>query len=153
LLKKDLYEVSYQIVGPLNSDLKESVKYLPFWTLQIQTGKDSPGRFFVPAFRYRRLKALSDLTRNLFRKQPCYSVLDGERPDVHGCYYDQEDATMLARFIHVELDSKRSGSVKAFEEAEFSVTSTNLVWFPFKVQGQSLTDPFTSQSLFQNLLL
>ncbi len=153
LLKKDLYEVPYQIAGRPNSDQKEPVKYLPFWTLQVQTDKDSPGRFFVPAFRYRRLKALSDLARNLFRKQPSYPVLDGERPEVHGCYYDQEDAAMLAQFIHVGLESKRSGKIKAFDEEKFSVTNTNLAWFPFKVQGQSLTDPFTSQSLFQNLLL
>jgi hypothetical protein len=160
LLKKDLYEVSYQIAERPNSDQKEPVKYLPFWTLQarlpsgqVRTDKDSPGRFFVPAFRYRRLKSLSDLARNLFKKQPSYSVLDGERPEVHGCYYDQEDAAMLAQFIHVELTARRSGNVKNFDEEKFSVTSTSLAWFPFKVQGQSLTDPFTSQSLFQNLLL
>jgi hypothetical protein len=80
-------------------------------------------------------------------------VLDGERPEVHGCYYDQEDAAMLAQFIHVGLETKRSGKIKAFHEEKFSVTNTNLTWFPYKVQGQSLTDPFTSQSLFQNLLL
>ncbi|MCI0526615.1 MAG: hypothetical protein L0Y56_04065 [Nitrospira sp.] len=153
LLKKDLYEVPYQIAGSPNSDPKEPVKYLPFWTLQAQTDKDVPGRFFVPAFRYRRLKVLSDLARNLSRKQPSYPVLDGERPQVHGCYYDQEDAAMLAQFIHVELVSRHSGKIKAFHEEKFSVTNTNLTWFPYKVQGQSLTDPFTSQSLFQNLLL
>jgi hypothetical protein len=153
LLKKDLYEVPYQIVGQPNSDQKEPVKYLPFWTLQVQADKNSLGRFFVPAFRYRRLKVLSDLARNLSRKQPSYPALDGERPQVHGCYYDQEDAAMLAQFIHVGLASKRLGSIKAFDEEKFSVTNTNLAWFPFKVQGQSLTDPFTSQSLFQNLLL
>jgi hypothetical protein len=153
LLKKDLYEVPYQIAGLANSDQKEFVKHLPFWTLQVQTDKDPSGRFFIPAFRYRRLKVLSDLARNLSRKQPSYPVMDGESPQVHGCYYDQEDAAMLAQFIHVELMSRRSGGIKGFDEKKFSVTHANLAWLPFKVQGQSLTDPFTSQSLFQNLLL
>jgi DNA-directed RNA polymerase subunit RPC12/RpoP len=160
LLKKDLYEVPYQIAGLLSSGQKEPIKYLPFWMLQarlpsgqVQADKNTPGRFFIPAFRYRRLKVLSDLARNLSKKQPSYPVLDGERPEVHGCYYDQEDAAMLAQFIHVGLETKRSGKIKAFHEEKFSVTNTNLTWFPYKVQGQSLTDPFTSQSLFQNLLL
>jgi len=153
LLKKDLYEVPYQIAGLPSSDQKAPVKYLPFWLLQVQTDKDSPGLFFIPAFRYRRLKALNDLARNLSRKQPSYRVLEGERPEVQGCYYDQEDAAILAQFVNVGLASKRLGSIKGFHEQKFSVTNTNLAWFPFKVQGQSLTDPFTSQSLFQNLLL
>ncbi|GEM_PF-682518 len=153
LLRKDLYEVTYQIAERPNSGQKDPVKYLPFWVLQAQTNQDVPGRFFVPAFRYRRLKALSDLSRNLSKKQPSYPVLEGERPQAHGCYYDQEDAAMLAQFIHVELIARCSGNIKVFQEEKFSVTHTNLAWFPFKVQGQSLMDPFTNQSLSQNLLL
>ncbi len=153
LLRNDLYEVPYQIAGLPNSDQKGPVKYLPFWVLQAQTDKDAPCRFFVPAFRYRRLKVLSDLARMISRKQPSYSLLDGERPEVHGCYYDQEDAAALAQFIHMNMVSKGSGDIKVFQDGKFSVSSATLTWFPFKVQGQSLTDPFTSQSLFQNLLL
>jgi hypothetical protein len=79
--------------------------------------------------------------------------LNGEKPPVYGCYYDQEDAETFAKFIHLSLKSERLGKQKAFQEDKLSITEANLTWFPFEVQGQSLTDPVTGLSLFQNLLL
>jgi DNA-directed RNA polymerase subunit RPC12/RpoP len=148
-----LYEISYQIAGLPGPDDQNGRKYLPLWVLQAQRQDNSAQKFFVPAFRYRRLKHLNDLAMHISRKQPSYSALNGERPEMHGCYYDQEDAVTLAQFINMGLAFKRVENERVFQEEKLSVTQTELTWFPFKVQGHSLTDPFTNQPLFQNLLL
>jgi LSD1 subclass zinc finger protein len=148
-----LYEVSYHIGEIPNRKKQGHMKYLPLWVLQAKIDKNSPIRFFVPAFRYRRLKFLSDLATHLSRQQPSYSVLYEKRPEVHGCYYDHEDAAMLAQFIHVGLAPKRLEVINLLQEERFSVTDSTLTWFPFKIQGNSLLDPFTGLSLPQHLLL
>jgi hypothetical protein len=148
-----LYEVSYQIADiPILKD-QVTVKYLPFWVLQVNVDGRPDFRFFVPAFRYRRLKHLSDFARHLSRKQPSYTISNGDKPPVHGCYYDQEDAETFAKFVRLSLKAERLGKQKAFQEDKLSITDSNLTWFPFKVEGQSLVDPLTGLSLFQNLLL
>ncbi|MFO0754406.1 MAG: hypothetical protein U0411_13915 [Thermodesulfovibrionales bacterium] len=130
--------------------------WLPFWVLRAEQG-EGPHRFFLPAFRYRGLKALSDLATALTRMQPEYTVSEhtdsGVRSGIsYGCYYDQEDAELLALFVH--------GGMKAREHAgatekggELALSGAELVWLPFSTKGPDLVDPFTGRALSKNALL
>ena len=108
--------------------------FLPFWQL---------GRHCVPAFRYRRLKALAMLTTRLSAKPLRYERWTGARPPVRGCFYDTDDAARLARFV-------ASGAGTAAEDGAGRAT---LVWLPFKRESQSLIDPFTGMGLQESLLV
>ena len=149
----DLYEVSCQVAEVPSDEQPEEVKYLPFWVLRAERDKNSSFQYFLPAFRYRRLKLLADLTRNLSRRQPSYSVLQGKKPAVYGCYYDQEDAVRLAQFIYAGLTLKHSQNLKAWQEDKFSEADATLTWFPFKRKGHYLLDPFTGLYPLQSSLL
>lgn len=146
----DLYEVAYAIADA--GALTEPVKYLPFWVLEIQAGTDQLHRYFVPAFGCRRLRMLSDLARKISQKQPEYVLLKAPKPELHGCYYDQEDAAKLAQFIHAGLD-KSSLEEADLEKIPFHVKNATLTWFPFSERAGGLVDPFTGFSLPKNLLL
>jgi hypothetical protein len=147
-----LSEVPYEIAERPSTGKEEPLKYLPFWVIQAEID-NRPFRFFLPAFRYRRLKFLSDLAMNFSRRQPHYSLLKDEMPDVHGCYYDQEDAVMLAQFIYAGFSSKQVVGMTALRENKFSLGHATLTWFPFKPEGNFLLDLFTGLSLPRNLLL
>jgi len=112
-----------------------------------------PSLFFLPAFRYRRLKYLSDLARTISLMQPSYSLLEGERPELHGCYYDQEDAVTLAQFTRASLIPRNLEGIKALQKDEFALTGATLTWFPFRQEPHSLRDPFLGLALPTNLLL
>jgi LSD1 subclass zinc finger protein len=122
--------------------------YLPFWQLGI--AGDSP-RAWAPAFRYRRLKALYDLAARLTAKPPGYRPWTGERPALHGCFYDAEDAALLARFAAAGRQ-RTAQAVKAAAEAEPVFTGARLTWLPFRRESQSLLDPSTGLALQETLL-
>lgn len=160
-----LYETDYVIADAGRSDLP--VTYLPFWVLAAATpkaetkngiGKETeigagrPARYFIPAFRYRRLKMLSDLAGILFKKQPFYSISEDRTPPLRGCYYDQEDAVALAQFIRAGSDKKSLEKAES-EQNHFPITDATLTWLPFRKKGGGLVDPFTGFSLPENLLL
>ncbi|MFQ5961868.1 MAG: hypothetical protein ACE5MG_10775, partial [Candidatus Methylomirabilales bacterium] len=151
--RSDLYEVPHQIAERPSSGKKQPAKYLPFWVLETEIGENLPFRFFLPAFRYRRLRLLSNLARNLSRQQPTYAVQAGERPDLHGCYYDLEDAALLAQFTYAGLTSRRPEDLRTAPVTKLRLTGRTLTWFPFKLEGNALRDPFTGTPLPQNLLL
>jgi DNA-directed RNA polymerase subunit RPC12/RpoP len=109
--------------------------YLPFWRFD-------PG-CCVPAFRYRRLKVLADLTRRLSTKPLRYERWTGERPQVRGCFYDAEDAGLLAQFVAAGQQHPAADGVRR----------AALVWLPFKRAGQELVDPFTGMGLQEGLIV
>jgi LSD1 subclass zinc finger protein len=113
--------------------------HLPFWVLDTEAG----GRMFSPAFRFRRLKYLSDLARNFARTPPAYGPLLGPRPPLVGCHYDVEDAILLARFTRAGLDPGAPA---------FTVRGATLTWFPFRREQRALRDPFTGLPLPEHLL-
>jgi hypothetical protein len=97
----------------------------------------------VPAFRYRRLKALADLAARLAATPLRFDRWTGPRPRLRGCFYDFDDACLLAQFVAVGAGSptvERPGGGK-------------LVWLPFKREGRSLIDPFTGMGLQEGLLV
>jgi hypothetical protein len=108
-------------------------------------------RAWAPAFRYRRLKALYDLAARLTAKPPGYRPWTGERPALHGCFYDAEDAALLARFAAAGRQ-RTAQAVKAAAEAEPVFTGARLTWLPFRRESQSLLDPSTGLALQETLL-
>lgn len=153
----DLREVPYRFAAVRVSVKEgEAVPYLPFWVLRTERD-GGPRRFFVPAFRYRRLKTLSDIATALTRTQPDYSVSENTDPEIrsgisYGCYYDQEDAALMALFVREGMRAKqRAGTAEEKEEISFS--AAELVCFPFLIKGPDLVDPFTGRALPKNALL
>jgi hypothetical protein len=105
----------------------------------------------VPAFRYRRLKTLEDLAARLTTNPPAYQPGTGERPAAHGCFYDAEDAVLLARFTAAGR-GRTPAAVKAAAAAEPVFPGARLTWIPFKREGQTLLDPSTGLALQETLL-
>jgi LSD1 subclass zinc finger protein len=122
--------------------------YLPFWQLE---GPDAAPRTWAPAFRYRRLKALHDLCARLSAKPPAYRPWAGERPALQGCFYDAEDAALLARFAAAGRRRTPEG-VRAAAEAEPTFTGARLTWLPFRREAQALLDPATGLALQEPLI-
>ena len=152
ILGTQLSEIPYEIAARPDSARDAATQYLPFWILQVEIHQQSL-RFFVPAFRYQRLKFLSDLGMRLSQACPSYPIAKEISHPLHGCYYDLEDAGRMADFIHVGLSSKNPTVAEALEGNALSITHAQLTWLPFKVEGNFLTDPFTGSSLPRNLLL
>lgn len=124
--------------------------YLPFWQLEPAGGTDAP-HAWAPAFRYRRLKVLHDLAARLTAKPPVYRPWTGERPAGHGCFYDAEDAALLARFAAAGR-RRTPREVKAAALTEPVFGGARLTWIPFARESQSLRDPSTGLALQEALL-
>jgi len=123
--------------------------YLPFWQLDV-TGSERP-HAWEPAFRYRRLKVLHDVGLRLSTSAPAYEPCTGEHPALRGCFYDAEDAVLLARFTAAGT-RRTPEAVKAAASAEATFAAPRLTWIPFKRESQSLLDPFTGLALQEALL-
>jgi hypothetical protein len=75
-----------------------------------------------------------------------YRPWTGERPAGQGCFYDAEDAALLARFAaagrrRIPLE------VKAAAAAEPGFAGARLTWIPFTRESRSLRDPSTGLAL------
>jgi hypothetical protein len=139
------------------------VKYFPFW--MVETGPSQTGilKYFIPGFRYRRLKALADLAAALSQKFSGWVMADFKKMEPHGCYYDQEDAVSLAKVVQAGLMLKssvrsldrpihQSEGIKTLSADSFSVNKISLVLMPFYANGETFVEPFTGTIFFQNLL-
>ena len=150
---QELFEVPYQIAEKPRGDLQDPVQYLPFWVLRTNTSKLGVQRFFIPAFRYRRLKFLGDIAMKLLRQQPAYAVTHDATPNLHGCCYDQEDAMRLAQFISAGSRAQNPQELRAMQNEQIPISTATLTWFPFQDQGYSLVEPLTQTSIPRQLLL
>jgi hypothetical protein len=147
----DLTEMPHEIARiPSLPDRPSDVIFLPFWRLDpAPAAAASPA--CVPAFRCRRLKILNDLAARFAAKPPVYETGTGERPHARGCFYDAEDAVLLARFAAAGR-RRTPDAVKAAAADEPSFAGARLAWIPFKREGQSLLDPFSGLALQEALL-
>jgi len=149
----ELSEVQYQVAQIDN--LNGQTKYLPFWVIDAVSGGQKE-TFYVPAFRFRRLKMLVDLSQNITKKKPQYIIRSDEKQalkEMQGCYYDSEDAFLLAQFVQVGIFSHNADDIKAFDRRSIELQGSTLTWFPFKVNGCNLIDPFTATEISQSLLI
>ena len=142
-----LRAVPYQFADLCNGQPDTDFTHLPFWVLTEQTNKARGKRYFLPAFRYRRLKLLADLAHRITRKQPTYGVREGAKPDAYGCYYDRHDALKFAGFIYVGMRARKTHCLDLRQGEKLSFTNPTLTWVPFHKQGNYLVDPFTNLHL------
>jgi LSD1 subclass zinc finger protein len=148
----DLCEIGYRVADIKTVDDRASVKYLPFWIFGSR--KEQSPLFFVPAFRYRRLKFLLDLALQLSRIRPVFGLLDPAKgTDLFGCYYDREDAALLAGFTNLVLSSDKIDEFGSSRSDDLSLPDATLVWLPFRMQGEYLLSPFGSVNVPLNLLV
>ncbi len=143
----DLLEIGYEVVAL--SDQAKPVRYLPMWVLQAEVEQNASFRFFVPAFRYRRLKLLGDLARHLSKIQPTYALSTNSFKAAQGGCYDQEDAVLFAQFTWAGLQGRKG--ITDLNEKPLLIRHATLTWFPFHIEGNGLRDPFTGMELPQNL--
>jgi len=148
----ELSEVRYQMAEVQWSSRNGQMKYLPFWVFQKTLEGVQPFRFFIPVFRYRRLRFLLDMAVRISRFQPSYAFAEAGGVDLLGCYYDEEDALLLAKFTRLVLESGRIEDLRT-NDPNTSLTDATLTWFPFQVQGEYLLAPFGGTSIPKNLLM
>ncbi|MGH7299074.1 MAG: hypothetical protein ACREJE_01510 [Candidatus Rokuibacteriota bacterium] len=150
----ELTEMPHEIAdiageGPSPGPSPDAV-YLPFWQLE-PAGPGESARVWVPAFRYRRLKALHDLAARLTARPPAYRPWMGEPPAGHGCFYDAEDAALLARFAAAGR-RRAPDDVESAAESEPAFAGARLTWVPFQREGRELLDPSTGLALEEKLV-
>lgn len=152
ILGDALTEVASQVIlSP--SPLKEGqIKYLPFWIIESAPSESGIVRYFLPGFRYRRLKTLADLAAALTKKKPSYSLTDQQEVDANGCYYDQEDAINLAKVTEAGLLLKTLEGKFSAQNVQITSNRIALSWLPFRAEGDSLIDPFAGFTLSRSLL-
>jgi DNA-directed RNA polymerase subunit RPC12/RpoP len=148
----DLCEIGFRVADLQAGENNEQVTYLPFWIFHF--GGEQTPRFFVPSFRYRRLKFLLDLGLRLSRIQPDVVFLDPiKEVELFGCYYDREDAGLLACFTNLMLSSEKVDDFSGNQKQQSSLPEATLIWLPFRIQGEYLFLPFGNINIPKNLLV
>jgi len=152
----DLRCVEYEVADVPSLRAAEpstSFTYLPFWVLANGHDGKRPRDFFIPAFRYRRLKVLADLARDMSRQDRSYTVAGREQLQLHGCYYDRADALGLAEVVYPGLTNSPERALEQLDEKSLSFSSATLTWLPFQTEGQWLRDPFSRRAISPALLI
>jgi LSD1 subclass zinc finger protein len=149
----DLRAIAYQVATVDATANPGAVIYLPFWALQPATSTPAPGQYWIPAFRYRRLKILVDLARRMSARQCPYGISSEPPPDLHGCFYDHDDAVRLARFIYNELTATTKRLHGQPLPSQIDFIRATLTWVPFTQTHRELADPWTAYHLPRHLLV
>ncbi|MFI5303439.1 MAG: hypothetical protein ACHQYP_01475 [Nitrospiria bacterium] len=145
-------EVNDQVIVPSSFQSDMKAKYLPFWIIEVDMGIEKIERYFLPGFRYRRLKTLADIALALTKKNPSYTVSEHRDIEACGCYYDQEDAINLAKVIHAKIAFNSPGGTLSDQTSSLNSKKITLSWIPFHIQGDFGIDPFTGISISLPLL-
>ncbi len=147
-----LRQTPYEIAAVKEEWKKQAVKHLPFWIVQAVEADGKPRLLYLPAFRYRRLKYIGNLARALSKMQPRYEVVRGRVPELHGCFYGQEDAALFARFTLANLSINGMPPTQKSRSDDLPLTGAKLVWIPFRIGPHSYIDPFSGLGLPKSLL-
>jgi hypothetical protein len=150
---KELCEINYEVAAVDEIDLSGQVKYLPFWIISCLVATKKPLKYYIPAFRYRRLKLLLDLALCLSRIQPEFPKAEIRQQNLSACYYDSHDAAMLAKFAEVALKAENIDAYRTNKADDLPVTGSTLAWLPFEIKGSYLVSTFAKISIPQNLLI
>jgi hypothetical protein len=152
ICERELCEIKFEIAGISNGKSPDGIRYLPFWIIGCSAATEKPFRYYIPAFRYRRLKLLLDLALCLTRTQPEFPRSEAGEQNLSGCYYDSRDAATLAKFAVAALKTEDIDSYKACGADDVSMSGATLIWLPFETKGTYLISPFAKISIPQNLL-
>jgi hypothetical protein len=153
ICEKELSEINYEIAGVSDSGLSDQIQYLPFWIISCRGATGKSFKYYIPAFRYRRLKLLLDLALCLSRIQPEFPKAEITQQNLAGCYYDSRDAAMLAKFAEAALKADNIEAYRTHRADDLPITGATLIWLPFEIKGSYLVSPFAKISIPQNLLI
>jgi LSD1 subclass zinc finger protein len=148
-----LSEIPCQVAAQTAGRDARTLRYLPFWVADVRIDDQPVSRYYIPAFRYSRLKTLKDLAESVTGKKPPFGPPGDAALDLRGCFYDQEDAVKFAQILFIGTDSDPASRIRTLETRPFDVSSLTLAWFPFEEKGSSLIDTESGFSLTQTLLL
>ncbi len=150
--QEDLNEIAHRVADGGSNDTKKQFRYLPFWEVPPVSGKDSAEMLPVPAWRYRRLKTLVDLAVKLSGRPISNALPDTVVGDFVGCFYDEDDALLIARFVRAAHTAKTAEDLLKVHEDSVKTGSASLIWIPLEVRGVNLIEPVTGTSLYRNLI-
>jgi DNA-directed RNA polymerase subunit RPC12/RpoP len=150
--ERELCGINFEIAGMSNGKSSDALQYLPFWIIGCGAETEKLFRYYIPAFRYRRLKLLLDLALCLTRTQPDFPRIEAGEQSLSGCYYDSRDAATLTRFARLALKADDIETYKACGADDLHMTGAALIWLPFEIKGTYLLSPFAQISIPRNLL-
>lgn len=138
-----LFEVTQSVVGAPSG--AAAARHLPVWEL---ADRSSRGVAYAPAFRCRRLRALTDLATRLAVRRPGFAAAAGEGmpDDLVGCALDRRDAIALARFAAVGV------SEKGVRPIDLRRPVARLLWLPFTHDGYAYCEAHTGAPFPSRLL-
>jgi hypothetical protein len=96
---------------------------------------------------------LVDLARRLSTRQFPYGISSEPPPDLHGCFYDHDDAVRLARLIYTEFTATTKRLHGQPLPAQIDFARATLTWVPFTQTRRELADPWTAYHLPRHLLV
>lgn len=142
-----LEPVAYTLIAPPAAAGGGPLHHLPVWIVG-RGGTGPRRRTFAPAFRFRQLRRLVDLGRNLSRVDPPIRPQDGPSATPLGhCHLDRADARALADFVVAGLAPEGASPRDLAPPSE-----TTLAWLPFGVGPYAFRDLFSGTSLPKRLL-
>ncbi|MGE5239909.1 MAG: hypothetical protein ACM3ON_14035 [Chloroflexota bacterium] len=150
--QENLNETAYRVADGGDSDTKKQFRYLPLWEVPSVSGEDSAETLPVPAWRYRRLKTLVELAVRLSGRPMSNALPDTLVGDFVGCYYDEDDALLIARFVRAAHMAKTAEDLLKVSEGSVQTGPASLTWIPLEVRGVNLIEPVTGTSLYRDLI-
>jgi DNA-directed RNA polymerase subunit RPC12/RpoP len=147
------HEVPFRIAAVQEMHGKKNIQLLPFWVFKAGEKEGRPFDIFVPAFRYRRLRYLVDLSLAFTRLQPSYSLSKPRDEELSGVYYDLKDGLVFAKLARSALTAKDAAMFGSACSEDVSAYDASLTWFPFSIEGNSLGAPFCKLNIPKNLIL
>ncbi|GIW41879.1 MAG: hypothetical protein KatS3mg076_2456 [Candidatus Binatia bacterium] len=140
----EFHRLSYEVLG---YGAGEPVGHLPFWVFE-RSGTRT--RLYVPAFRYRRLKLLFQLARELSVRAPDFVPVNSLPRPLGGCHYDAEDALALAQVVYPATKPDVAAGIR--ELSELSLSPPRLAWLPVFGNASLLRSPATGRVLYPALI-
>jgi hypothetical protein len=126
----------------------------PMARLPQEADRNIPLRFFIPAFKLRDLAVANRLATSFTRMQPPVHTREPSGEPLHpGAVLDREEAAAFAQITLVSIAPKASPRrVEAVAGADISLSPGELVFFPFREQGNSLQEDFLGTAIQLNTL-
>jgi predicted RNA-binding Zn-ribbon protein involved in translation (DUF1610 family) len=150
LAPDSLEPMPYALAAPPARAAREALRHLPLWIVE-RRGGGFDRRVFAPAFRFRHLKRLVELGRNLSHASPPLGEAEPLTKALDSCHLDAHDAVALADFI-VAGTTLEKGRTPASAKPVPPERLT-LAWLPFGSDSYALRDLYSATSLPKQLLL
>ena len=148
-----LVEIKHGFAAAPTAGAPATAEHLPFWALRAAVGDEAPRSFLAPAFRYRRARALIDVTAALSRIADTVAKRSNPPSQAHGGFFDEADAAALALLADAGASPRSFTRAERYRDESIRIESAELVWLPYVADAYSLRDAFCGTALTRTLLL